>query len=96
MTAHRKASAPPPTSAAGAGHQLVRLAPLALDPATVGSAGYVRAAFDAVGAHPDVIASREAARTRGLPFMVQHAQAAGNLAKRSAEAHAQRADAPPL
>lgn len=90
----RPAAPPPPTSTAGARHPLARLAPLALDPVTVASAGHLRAAFDAVRAHPSVIESRAASRVRGLPFMLQHSQAAGTLAKRSAEAHAQRDDAP--
>lgn len=94
MTARRKAAAPPPTSTTDPHHPLARLAPLTLDPLTVETAGYVRAALDAVRAHPAVIESREASRARGLSHMMKHSQAAGDLARRSAVAHSQRADAP--
>lgn len=72
------------------------LDPLPLDPLTVASAGYVRAAFTATNAHPLVQSSFALARARGLPALNAHMNAVGDLARRSVEAHAQRADAPPF
>jgi hypothetical protein len=72
------------------------LDPLPLDPLTVASAGYVRAAFTATSGHPLVQASFALARARGLPALSAHMNAVGELARRSVEAHAQRADAPPF
>lgn len=69
---------------------------LPLDPLTVASAGYVRAAFNATHEHPLVQASFALARARGLPALSAHMNAVGELARRSVEAHAQRADAPPF
>ncbi|MCB5282726.1 MULTISPECIES: hypothetical protein [unclassified Arthrobacter] len=66
-------------------HTLDELASIPLNPATVASAGIVRAAFDALATDPDVTASAAAARAQGPAAMEKHLAAAGALARRSAE-----------
>lgn len=88
MGRRKQAPAPPPRSAS-----LEALAPLRLDPAKVARLGVVRASFDAVHALPAHAASWEAARaSRDEEARVDHASAASDLARRTAEAHARRGD----
>ena len=66
-------------------HLLDQLASIPLNPATVASAGILRATFDAIAADPDVAASAAAALAQGPEAMEKHHAAAGGLARRSAE-----------
>lgn len=66
-------------------HLLDELASIPLNPATVASAGILRAAFDALATDPDVVASAALARAQGTAAWEKHLAASGALARRSAE-----------